>query len=509
MTHTGRIFLTSFLLFLYIGADAQTPYRQPYRPQLHFSPEANWMNDPNGLVYYQGTYHLFFQYYPHDIVWGPMHWGHATSKDLIHWQQQAIALFPDSLGYIFSGSAVVDSENTTGFGHDGKIPLVAIFTHHNPAGEKAGMTTFQNQSLAYSLDGGITWEKYSGNPVLHNPGIVDFRDPSVSWYAPGKKWVMSLATRDRITFYSSPDLKNWKKESEFGAQSGAHGGVWECPNLFPLSLDGKQYWVLLVSTNPGGPNGGSGTQYFVGQFDGSVFTPEEQTPTTKWIDFGPDDYAGITWNNTGNKRVFIGWMSNWIYANQVPTATWRNAMTIPRRLALRRIDNRIHLVSRPLLEMEELRQPVAGPQRLEVRGALDLSGHYHLDTAGHPYRLTLQTPADNSFSVVLSNHLGQRVTLGFDQSKNQYYIDRKTSGVTDFNREFSKVAIAPRISTDKMIHLSLFVDASSLELFADDGLTVMTAVFFPHHPLDGLSLVSERNALFTELSYSTFRSIWQ
>ena len=202
-------------------------------------------------------------------------------------------------------------------------------------------------------------------------------------------------------------------------------------------------------------------------------------------------------------------MSNWIYANQVPTATWRNAMTLPRRLALKRIDGRIHLVSRLLPELEELRQRVAGPQRLEVLGSLDLSSHYRLDTAGHPYRLTLQTLADNSFSLVLSNKQGQKLSLGYDQAKNQYYVDRKSSGVTDFNREFSKIAVAPRISTDKMIHLTLLVDASSLELFADDGLTVMTAVFFPHHPLDGLHLVSERNALFSELSYSTFRSIWQ
>src|SRR4051812_15309914 len=217
-------------------------YREQYRPQVHFSPKEKWMNDPNGMVYFDGQYHLFYQYYPGGTVWGPMHWGHATSKDLIHWQHQPIALYPDSLGYIFSGSAVVDSNNTSGFGVDGKVPLVAIFTHHNPAGEKAEQSNYQNQSLAYSLDEGKTWTKYTDNPVLKNPGIKDFRDPNVRWHDEVKKWVMTLARKDRITFYSSPDLKNWTKESEFGEKLGAHGGVWECPDLMPFTVDGNEVW---------------------------------------------------------------------------------------------------------------------------------------------------------------------------------------------------------------------------------------------------------------------------
>ena len=241
------------------GAPAPTPTPQ-YRPAYHFSPAAHWMNDPNGMVYYQGTYHLFFQYYPDGMVWGPMHWGHATSANLTSWKEQPIALYPDSLGYIFSGSAVVDARNTSGFGRNGQPPLVAIFTHHDPKGEKKGTETFQNQSLAYSLDAGKTWTKYAGNPVLKNPGVHDFRDPKVSWYEAGKQWVMTLATKDRITFYTSPNLKDWTKASEFGEKLGAHGGVWECPDLFPMTLNGKTHWVLLVNLNPGGPNGGSGTQ---------------------------------------------------------------------------------------------------------------------------------------------------------------------------------------------------------------------------------------------------------
>ena len=307
------------------AALAQTtppPATPQYRPAYHFTPAAHWMNDPNGMVYYQGTYHLFFQYYPGGMVWGPMHWGHATSPDMLRWQEQPIALYPDSLGYIFSGSAVVDANNTAGFG---KNALVAIFTHHDPQLEKTDPGHSQKQSLAYSLDAGKTWTKYRGNPVLKSPGIVDFRDPKVTWNAQAKQWLMTLATKDRITFYTSPNLKAWTKASEFGETLGAHGGVWECPDLFPLTLNGKTHWVLIVNLNPGGPNGGSATQYFVGDFDGRTFTP--LTTKTKWADYGPDEYAGVTWENTGARRLFLGWMSNWEYGNQVPTSPWRSAMT--------------------------------------------------------------------------------------------------------------------------------------------------------------------------------------
>jgi len=351
-----------FLVLLSGVVRAQTtvpgaaPYHELYRPGFHFSPRVNWTNDPNGLVRFDGVYHLFFQYYPNDIVWGPMHWGHATSRDLVHWQEQPIALYPDSLGYIFSGSAVVDSSNSSGFGVSRQIPLVAVFTHHDPVGEKLHRNDFQNQSLAYSLDKGMTWTKYAGNPVLKNPGLTDFRDPSVSWYAKGKKWVMALATRDRVTFYSSVNLRDWTKESEFGVGVGAHGGVWECPNLFPLTRmeheHEKTYWVLLVSSNPGGPNFGSATQYFIGQWDGHVFKPMDTV--TRWIDYGPDDYAGVTYNNTGRRRIFLGWMSNWIYADRLPESSWRGQMTIPRNLFLEDGASGLYVASRPAPELYSL-----------------------------------------------------------------------------------------------------------------------------------------------------------
>jgi fructan beta-fructosidase len=485
--------------------DSSNPYKYQFRPQLHFSPKEKWTNDPNGMVYYHGVYHLFFQYYPNDIVWGPMHWGHAISRDLIHWEQLPIALYPDSLGYIFSGSAVVDSNNTSGFGQGKEIPLVSIFTHHDPEGEKKGTANYQNQSIAYSLDEGRTWVKYKNNPVLNNPGITDFRDPHVMWYAPTKSWIMALATKDCITFYSSPDLKNWKKKTEFGKERGAHGGVWECPDLFPLQLEGKTYWVLIVSINPGGPNGGSGTQYFVGQFDGIKFQPMDNE--IKWIDYGPDDYAGVTWNNTGSRKIFLGWMSNWDYANQVPTREWRNAMTIPRELKLQRSGGGIYLSSLPVKEVSLLKSKTVTLNNLHLSSSpVGLSGKF--DPATKQYMLEMITDQVDDLSIQLSNDKGEKLEIGYDKASRRYYIDRTRSGRTDFNKEFAKKYFSPRLSPGKNLNLVLLVDASSVELFADKGLTVMTAVLFPEEPLTKIALQSAGQLIIKRLSGLSLRSIW-
>jgi len=258
--------------------------KEALRPQYHFTPNSGWMNDPNGLVYNDGVYHLFYQYYPHATVWGPMHWGHATSIDMAHWEHQPIALFPDENGLIFSGSAVVDKENTSGFGENGVAPLVAIFTYHLMEGEKAGRDDFQTQGIAYSLDNGVSWKKYDGNPVLPNEGIRDLRDPKVFWHEDTKSWIMALVAGDHAKFYRSKNLKQWDNISDFGLDQGAHGGVWECPDLFPLPVDGtdEEKWVLVISIGGGGPNGGSGTQYFIGDFDGTTFTSEQEE--YKWLD---------------------------------------------------------------------------------------------------------------------------------------------------------------------------------------------------------------------------------
>jgi len=480
-------------------------YNEPHRPQLHFSPVAHWMNDPNGMVYNQGIYHLFYQYYPGAIIWGPMHWGHATSADLVHWKQLPIALYPDSAGYIFSGSAVIDSSNSSGFGKNGKAPMVAIFTVHDPIGEKAGTKNYQNESIAYSLDNGTTFIKYSGNPVIKNPGLTDFRDPKVFWYAQEKKWVMTLATKSDITFFSSPNLKDWTKLSEFGKNIGAHGGVWECPDLFQLNLDSKSYWVLIVNLNPGGPNGGSGTQYFIGQFNGINFIP--LTTETRWLDYGPDEYAGVTWSNTGKRKVFLGWMSNWLYANLVPTAKWRNAMTIPRELALKSINNKIVLTSLPVKELNSLIENSTGKKQVVIRNKINLTRN--LPHPNKQYKLSFNSAQIRQYAITLSNNIGEEITFGYDSKANEYYINRLHSGDASFSKVFAGVFKAPRLATDQQHDLTLIIDEASVELFADQGLTAMTATFFPKTPFTHLEIESEERFKLERFKIWEMKSIWE
>ena len=501
----SKTFLMATVFFLKIfamNAVAQPLYHEQYRPQIHFSPKEKWTNDPNGMVYYKGTYHLFFQYHPYSTKWGPMHWGHAISHDLIHWKEQPIALYPDSLGYIFSGSAVVDKKNTSGFGDHQHVPMIAIYTSHNAAREKE--PDHENQSIAYSLDDGNTWIKYDHNPVLKNPGISDFRDPKVMWYEPQKKWIMTLATRDRVTFYSSPDLKEWTKESEFGRDEGAHGGVWECPDLFALNdHNGKKIWVLIVNLNPGGPNKGSATQYFVGDFNGHLYTSFSKQP--KWIDYGPDDYAGITWSNTGDRKIFLGWMSNWMYANEVPSEKWRNAMTIPRELKIKHVGREIFVASGPVREISGIQSTSFIDSNIKVNQSFDLTKK--TGTIKLPCRIKLNMEEAKNFSIHLSNHINEKLVIGFDRESNQYFIDRTSSGKVDFNNEFAAKHVAPRISSDTKMTIDIIIDESSVELFADDGLTTMTEVFFPAKPYDNISLDAD-NVLLSKLEYIRLSGIW-
>ncbi len=496
--------LLSFIICGSMKAQPDTAiYHSLYRPQIHFSPKEHWMNDPNGMVYNDGVYHLFFQYYPEGTTWGPMHWGHTTSPDMIHWTEQPIALYPDSLGYIFSGSAVADKKNTSGFGKEGKTPLVAIYTNHDPKGEKAGKNDYQNQSIAYSLDDGKTWTKYSGNPVLKNPGITDFRDPKVSWHEDVKKWVMTLATKDRITFYSSPDLKDWTKESEFGEKLGAHGGVWECPDLISFDFEGKKEWVLIVNINPGGPNGGSATQYFTGSFDGHTFTPDDTT--TKWLDYGPDEYAGITWSNTGNRKIFLGWMSNWDYANIVPTDKWRSAMTLPRELSIVKMNNKFLVTSVPVKELDKDATPMVTLTNVKASN-YTVAGSKNITT---PYRVTVTSNAIKDFSFILSNESGEKLLVGYDMKANQYYIDRTKAGKSDFKKSFASKVVAPRFSKNNKLQLTLIIDAASIELFADNGLTTMTSIFFPVSLLNQIQIQSAMDFNIKSLHILRLNSIWK
>lgn len=498
------IFTTIMLCALLQQSYTQTIYHEPYRPGIHFSPKEKWMNDPNGMVYQHGVYHLFFQYYPGGVVWGPMHWGHAISKDLVHWQQQPVALYPDSLGDIFSGSAVVDKNNTSGLGKGGQVPIVAAFTSSDGSGAKKGRNDFQNQSLAYSLDNGKTWIKYSSNPVLKNPGIIDFRDPKVMWYEADKKWIMTLATKDRVSFYSSADLKKWTKESEFGKESGAHGGVWECPDLFKLDYKGTDVWVLLVSINPGGPNGGSATQYFTGSFDGKTFTAN--STAIKWLDYGRDDYAGVTWSNTGDRKIFMGWMSNWQYAERVPTQKWRGATTVPRDLSIDKVGGQYYLSSQPVKELDLINSTIKRTENVKVKDSPHGQKIAELKGAA---RLHITSDQIKCFSLSLSNDLGEKIVIGYDRLANRYFIDRTGSGKMNFESSFAGRHTAPRIADKAGMDLTLIIDTASVELFADNGLCVMTEIFFPNTPYRQIRIESAEGILLKSVECTDLKNIWQ
>jgi len=480
-------------------------FQEKHRPQFHFSPESQWMNDPNGMVFFKGIYHLFYQHYPDSNVWGPMHWGHATSNDLIHWEHKPIALFPDEHGYIFSGSAVVDTNNTSGLGSIDNPPLVAIFTYHDPEGEKAGKNNFQTQGIAYSLNNGESWKKYENNPVLNNPGIRDFRDPKVIWYGSENKWIMVLAVSDHVSFYSSEDLIHWEFESDFGKDIGAHGGVWECPDLFQLEDNtGTKKWVLLVSINPGGPNGGSATQYFTGEFDGNSFIPVDTT--IRWIDFGTDNYAGVTWSNVVDRRIFLGWMSNWLYATRVPTVEWRSAMTLPRKLSLINDSGSFHLASTPVMEYNNIRQEIYHMEEKTIEEPFIIDLDSGMENGLFEVSMVIENPDD--LKIVVSNILGDKIVIGYLKEDQKYYINRTASGKSDFNDQFAAIHYAPRIAIDEDVEMRLIFDVASIEFFADNGLTVMTDIFFPSEEYSQIHIIPERELNIKDLKIFDIKSIW-
>lgn len=507
-------FLTSFLIFLLLACNTKEKNSQSnteseiasiqknkeaHRPTFHFTPPEKWMNDPNGMVFYEGEYHLFYQHYPDSTVWGPMHWGHAVSKDLVTWENLPIALYPDELGYIFSGSAVIDWKNTSGFGEDGKPPMIAIFTHHDPKGAKAGITTFQYQSIAYSNDKGRTWTKYAGNPVIPNPGIRDFRDPKVIWDEDSEQWVMVFAAWDHVKFYGSSNLREWIYLSDFGREWGTHAGVWECPDLFPLIVKGKgeKKWVLLQSLNPGGPNGGSGTQYFVGDFDGKNFILDREfgervkRDSALWLDYGRDNYAGVTWSDipaSDGRRLFMGWMSNWDYAQIVPTEKWRSAMTIARNLVLKRTDLGLTLFSEPIRELTNLRKLSEGISTSKAPEGFSIDLIENKKIVGEA-QLSFSIPNDANTKVILefSNTKKETYQIGYDAATNEFFSDRRYAGKVEFSDKFAaNIHRAPRFSKNPMIELQIFFDVASAELFADKGWTVMTDIFFPNEDFNQL-----------------------
>lgn len=477
------------------------PYREKHRPGFHFSARENWINDPNGLVYYGDLYHLFYQYNPHDKVWGSMHWGHAVSQDLVHWNHRPIALHadPDELGFVFSGSAVVDWNNTSGFRDGEHPPLVAVFTHHSKY-------DVQVQSLAYSADGGETWRMHEGNPIIANPGLRDFRDPKVFWDAPRASWVMALAAGDRVSFYGSRNLLDWRHLSDFGRTIGFHGGVWECPDLLeiPISGTGESRWVLMVSVNQGAPNGGSGTQYFVGRFDGSEFVPDRQH--SLWMDYGPDNYATHSFNCLPQgdvRKIVIGWMNNWDYANHLPTAPWRGALTVPRELSLKAAAGELRLVSAPVRELAALRRR----KIVDFRGneAADGSGAITWDRLPEmlDMELVLGSPGGPAGERELRffNSSGEALILSFDAIRGRLSAGRDAAASKmDERYGFCREISAPLgFGDSEQLRLRILKDCSSLEVFEDAGGALLTLNFFADRPLDKVSVSAPRPGLAVPL----------
>ncbi|GGF30245.1 hypothetical protein GCM10010954_31710 [Halobacillus andaensis] len=441
---------------------------EKYRPHLHFTPQEMWMNDPNGLVYFEGEYHLFYQYHPQNKKWGPMHWGHAVSKDLLKWQHLPIALYPDELGYIFSGSVVVDWEDTSGF-FDGGHGLIAMFTH--------AKEELQRQSIAYSKDQGRTWKKYEGNPVIENPNIQDFRDPKVIWHEASRQWAMVLAAGKKVIFYTSPDLKSWSLASEFGEGWGAQEGTWECPDIFPLQhqTTGEQKWVLQIGIDAGGPAGGSGTQYFIGDFDGKTFSPEQRKHEIYWLDLGKDFYAAQSFSDVPDEqRIVLAWMSNWQYANEVPTHPWRSAMSIPRELSLQTIDGEDRVIQTPVKTLEENKESFHSLSSFEVEQGEEVE----IRQPRAPFRVIVEVEYEAGFEVQLfAGEDGKKFSIGLNGK--EVYFERDFGEETSFSSDFTGRFHQQLLSSTKKAKLSILCDESSVEVFLNEGETALTNLYLP------------------------------
>lgn len=473
---------------------ASTPATaETFRPALHFAARNTWLNDPNGLIHHGGAYHLYYQNNPLGNVWGNMSWGHATSPDLLNWTEHPVAIACDEEEDIFSGSIIYDRHNTSGFGTATQAPLVAAYTSAYKAG--SAHQGIQAQSLAYSLDGGFTWTKYANNPVL-NRGSAEFRDPKVFRYegAAGSYWVMVAveATHFQVVLYKSENLKDWELLSSFGP-ANATGGVWECPDLFPLPVDGDSEnlkWVLVVNLNPGGPNSGSAGQYFVGDFDGTTFTSEttvtegEQDPSRleeyQWLDWGRDYYAAVSFGDApDNRRLMISWMNNWEYANQIPTFPWRSPMSLAREISLHTVDGKLrlaqHVAEDPatvsgLSPVYELAEATVSNETLVLDGAAGTVQHIDL---------TFTPGTAEEFGLVVRSDGTQGTRISIRPVEGRVFVDRRDSGLTDFHESFASIDSAPLTPINGVYRLSVYVDHCSVEVFAQGGLVTMTELIFP------------------------------
>lgn len=463
-----------------------TANREEFRPFYHHTPLYGWMNDPNGMFYKEGEYHLYYQYNPYGSMWGNMNWGHSSSKDLVHWEHHPVAIEPNGLGTVFSGSSVVDKENSAGFGKE------AVIAIHTSAGAS------QIQSLAYSKDNGMTFHVYENNPVITSD--KECRDPNMFWHKESGKWILILAAalEKEMWIYSSPDLKNWTKESAFGHGYGAQEGVWECPDLMELPVrgTGEKKWVLICNINPGGPFGGSAAQYFVGDFDGKTFTCDTKPEVTKWLDYGKDHYAAVSWSNAPeNRHTIIAWMSNWQYANNVPTRQFRSANTLPRDLELYVGEDGGYYVSvLPSPEVAVLRtdKPMkygsfsAGTKRVTKRLPTANSGICEIN-------LELTSRSADKVNITLANAAGEQTVMTYHISGHTFSMDRTKSGLTDFSKDFPGVTVAPAPEGAKQ-HLRLFIDRCSIEAFDGEGRFAMTNLVFPQQPYTTVSVSTDKGS---------------
>ena len=493
------------------SATQEPSYDQPWRPQYHFTPPNNFMNDPNGTVFYKGEYHLFYQYNPEGNVWGHMSWGHAISRDMVHWKNLPVALREDPGKYmVYSGSAVVDRDNTSGLCKNpdpqDRSCLVAIYT--------AAFKDRQKQHIAFSNDRGRSWTNYSGNPVA-DLDAADFRDPNVFWYEPQHKWVMVavLADERMLVILDSLDLKHWTKRSTFGP-AGDTAGQWECPDLVELPVEGtsEKKWMLIINRNPGAPAGGTGVRYLIGKFDGAKFTSEVPDAPALWADWGKDFYATNTWNDmppSDGRRVWIGWFSNWQYANVEPTAPWRGAQSIPRTLMLRRYADGLRLVQKPTRELDSLRHEKL---RISNAGLTEVNRKIR-DTGakGEVYELEGELDPGQADEIGFRLRKGKddETLVGFDAARGEVFVDRRRSGDVSFSKDFPGRHTA-KLQKNASVKLHVFVDHSSIEVFANDGERVLSDRIYPPPGSEGLELYAKgTGGKIISLTMCELHSVWK
>jgi len=488
------VMVVALLAAMGAAADAQDSYDQPWRPQYHFTPAKNFMNDPNGMVFYKGEYHLFYQYNPQGQVWGHMSWGHAVSTDMVHWQHLGVAIPEDANFMIYSGSAVVDWNNSSGLCKDpdprDHSCLIAIYA--------AAYKDRQKQHIAYSNDRGRTWTNYAGNPVI-DVDAEDFRDPKVFWYEPQKKWVLVavLADRRKALFFSSTDLKHWTKMSEFGP-AGDDAGQWECPDLLELPVEGTKEtrWVLIINRNPGAPAGGTGVRYLIGQFDGTQFAETESAGEKLWADYGKDFYATNSFNDMpqgDERRIWIGWTSNWLYAKDEPTVLWRGAQSIPRALTLRKISGQMLMVQAPVHELQSLRGKPFHLKDVTARYATAKMARAGVKGECYELEAALEPGDRGEIGLRLRTKPGVGTVVGIMPATGSLFVDRTESGEVSFSKAFSG-RFSTILSDTKRVKLHIFVDRSSVEVFANDGEKVMTDRIYPPPESTGIEVYSTGGA---------------